>query len=351
MLTLIGPATAAVMLLLGLMTWRRSTAPGRRDLALCLGLGATFFLFKTDPGRFGFLMPLSLLGPLACSRAVRTGFEIDAWPAWIEIVIACCLEAFGLTAAYLRTLSVVAGWGFNLLTLLLFGQLVHALWRSAPDDLVEARRQARLWFLGAGVGLGLGITLGVMFGLGDIAVSAGAALTLCACALWVWHGGPGPLPVTRIEPEAPGRVGQAAPPPGELTQAETLILQRLTQLMDSEKPWQDPGLTLSRLAQRLAVPEHRLRRVIHLGAGERNFSAYLNRFRIAAVKQAFVDPGERTILSVALDCGYSSLSAFNRAFRLSEGETPSVYRRARSPARTANTQLSTINTDETTRGT
>ncbi len=345
MLTLIGPATAAVMLLLGLMTWRRSTAPGRVDLALCLGLGATFFLFRSDPVRMGFLMPLSLLGPLACSRAVRTGFEIDPWPVWVEIAIAVCLEISGLAAAYLRPWSVVAGWGFNLLTLLLFCQLAYVLWRSAPDDLVEARRQARLWFLGAGVFLGLGITLGVIFGLGNIAVSLGAALTLCACVLWVWHGGPSPPPAA-IAPE-PSR----PPSPGALSQAEALILQRLNRLMEDDKPWSDPGLTLSRLAQRLAVPEHRLRRVIHLGAGERNFSAYLNRFRINAVKQALAQDDERTILSLALDSGYSSLSAFNRAFRLSEGETPSAYRRARSPARTANSQLSMINTDETTRGT
>ncbi len=351
MLTLMGPATAAVMLLLALMTWRRSTAPGRSDLALCLCLGAAFFLLRSDPARFGCLLPLSLLGPLACSRAVRAGFEIDPWPAWVEIIFACFLEGLGLAAAYYAPWSVAAGWGFNLLTLLFFGQLVHALWRSAPDDLIEARRQARLWFLGAGALLGLGVTLGIIFGLGDVAVGLGAALTLGACALWVWHGGPGPLPATRIEPLAQASPGP--PSPGALTQAETLILQRLTHLMDSEKPWADPGLTLSRLAQRLAVPEHRLRRVIHLGAGERNFSAYLNRFRIAAVKQALAqgDADGRTILSVALDSGYSSLSAFNRAFRLSEGETPSAYRRARSPARTANTQLSPINVEETTSGT
>ena len=349
MLTVLGPATAAVMLLLALMTWRRSTAPGRVDLALCLGLGAAFFLFKTDPVRFGFLMPLSLLGPLACSRAVREGFEIDAWPAGLEIVLACCLEGFGLAAAYVKPWSVAAGWGFNVLTLLLFGQLVFALWRSAPDDLVEVRRQARLWFLGAGVLLGLGITLGIIFGLGHIAVGVGATLTLCACGLWVWQGGPGLVPARQIEPPAETR--QAPPSPGTLTRAEGLILQRLTQLMEEEKPWADPALTLSRLAQRLAVPEHRLRRVIHLGAGERNFSAYLNRFRIKAVKQALTDSDARTILSVALDCGYSSLSAFNRAFRLSEGETPSAYRRALSPARTANAQLSTMNSEDTTRGT
>ena len=360
MLTVLGPATAAAMLLLALMTWRRSTAPGRRDLALCLGLGAAFFLFKSNPPQFGCLMPLALLGPLACSRAVRTGFEINPWPAWVEIVIACLLELSGLTAAYVRPWSVAAGRGFNLLTLCLFCQLACVLWRSIPDDLVEARRQARLWFLGTGVVLGLGITLGVIFGLGDIAVGVGAALTLGACVLWVWHGGPGPLAALRIEPPVeaspslslPSLSLPSLPLPDALTQAEVLILQRLTRLMDSEKPWKNPGLTLSRLAQHLTVPEHRLRRVIHLGAGERNFSAYLNRFRIIAVKQALEgDADGQTILSVALECGYSSLSAFNRAFRLSEGETPSAFRRARNPARTANTQLSPINTEETTSGT
>ncbi|MEL6323951.1 MAG: helix-turn-helix domain-containing protein, partial [Pseudomonadota bacterium] len=81
-------------------------------------------------------------------------------------------------------------------------------------------------------------------------------------------------------------------------------------------------------ATRLSVPEHQLRGLINQGMGFRNFSAFLNHYRLADAKTALADPEQaRTpILTIALDAGYASLATFNRAFRTSEGQTPSEFR-------------------------
>ena len=83
------------------------------------------------------------------------------------------------------------------------------------------------------------------------------------------------------------------------------------------------------LAERLDYPEHQLRRLINGHMGYRNFSAFLNSYRIEDAKRQLADPGfARTpVLTIALDLGYGSLGPFNRAFKAQTGMTPTEYRR------------------------
>jgi AraC-like DNA-binding protein len=62
--------------------------------------------------------------------------------------------------------------------------------------------------------------------------------------------------------------------------------------------------------------------------GYRNFSSFLNHYRIAAVKEAMQQPDNaRTpILTLAMDVGFNSIATFNRAFLNESGVTPSEYR-------------------------
>jgi len=111
---------------------------------------------------------------------------------------------------------------------------------------------------------------------------------------------------------------------------DQLLLDDLTTAMEHEKIYREPGLTIRILAETLKTPEHRLRNLINSGLGYRNFSSFLNQYRIEAVKAAFAMPENSRIpvLTIALDNGYNSLAPFNRAFRDIEGITPSAYRRA-----------------------
>jgi AraC-like DNA-binding protein len=96
-----------------------------------------------------------------------------------------------------------------------------------------------------------------------------------------------------------------------------------------ERAYRHEGLTIGALALRLGIPEYKLRRVINQGLGYRNFTAFLNRYRIDEAKAALADPAQAAVpvLTIAMDAGFQSLPPFNRAFKSDTGLTPSDYRR------------------------
>lgn len=62
----------------------------------------------------------------------------------------------------------------------------------------------------------------------------------------------------------------------------------------------------------------------------KTFSAYLNEVRIAHACNQLLDTNE-SIISVAFDSGYSSLTNFNRRFKALRGVTPKEYRKKYTP--------------------
>ena len=94
--------------------------------------------------------------------------------------------------------------------------------------------------------------------------------------------------------------------------------------------YREPGLSIGALADKLGVPEHRLRALINQRLGYRNFSAFLNTHRVADAREWLGDPArvDLPVLTIAMDLGYGSLAPFNRAFRDATGQTPTDYRRA-----------------------
>lgn len=198
--------------------------------------------------------------------------------------------------------------------------------RTASIDLDESRRNFRRWFLGLSALVGLVITAveviiadgplpGIVFPLQSAAVFC---LSI-AFALWsmplrqgLWAAGP----------------TVAKPSDADLSAAERALLVRLNTEMDAQV-WRREGLSIGQLADELGAPEHRLRRVINQGLGYRNFTAFMNERRIKAACAMLSDPAlaETPVLTVAFDCGYSSLGPFNRAFRTIVGESPTEFRR------------------------
>lgn len=113
-----------------------------------------------------------------------------------------------------------------------------------------------------------------------------------------------------------------------LAPEDRIELERLASLM-TEGVYREEGLTVGSLADKIRVPEHRLRKLINQGLGFRNFSAYLNSHRIEEARAILADPEKARlqVIQVALDLGYASISPFNRAFKLETGQTPSEYRK------------------------
>jgi AraC-like DNA-binding protein len=209
-------------------------------------------------------------------------------------------------------------------------------WRG---DLVEGRRRPRLFIVGASacyIGLtGLSQLLGVFRSAPDLVsvVAAGGLFAIAGAVAWS---------LLRVDsaqslflPLPTGVIVGATPRPGRESHpnpADSRLVAALEQVMTVERTYRQEGLTIGALAERQGMPEYKLRRLINQSLGYRNFSSFLNYYRIAEAKEALADPSQAAVpvLTIALDAGFSSLGPFNRAFKAETGMTPSEYRRLNS---------------------
>lgn len=113
-----------------------------------------------------------------------------------------------------------------------------------------------------------------------------------------------------------------------LSARDQILLQKLVDVLIERGGFRDPSIAIVKLASDLAVGQHRLRKLINAGLGYANFSSFLNTFRVNAVCEAMRDPAKADlpILTLSLDAGFKSLSAFNQAFKTATGMTPRQYR-------------------------
>lgn len=99
----------------------------------------------------------------------------------------------------------------------------------------------------------------------------------------------------------------------------------LQNLLEKESLYLDQNLKLSHLSAHLDMPTHVVSMVINTRTGD-NFTNYINGLRIDNAKKKIAEDGNKKILAIALESGFSSLSAFNRAFKKHTGIIPSEYR-------------------------
>jgi AraC-like DNA-binding protein len=102
--------------------------------------------------------------------------------------------------------------------------------------------------------------------------------------------------------------------------------KQLEALMQEEKPYLEPQLTLPELATQMQISLHLLSKVINDGY-DKNFHDFINSYRIDEFKTLILQPKYRhqTILAVALDAGFNSKTAFNRAFKKLTNSTPREF--------------------------
>ena len=207
--------------------------------------------------------------------------------------------------------------------------LAHTIWIALVawnDDLVERRRRFRAGFV-------------LLVGVQALAVIIGESLWSDAPVPWLMLVQSGAallavmaLGVVLLSSNSDLLFDGSTPVPNPaptLSPAENVLKQRLDAAMGAGV-YRETGLTIGALADRLAVPEHRLRALINQRLGYRNFSDYLNRHRLADAKAWLADPDKVAlpVLTIAMDLGYGSLAPFNRAFRDATQQTPSEWRRA-----------------------
>jgi AraC-like DNA-binding protein len=107
---------------------------------------------------------------------------------------------------------------------------------------------------------------------------------------------------------------------------ETAFIQTLKAFMEKDKPYLEPELTLSGLAQKLKIRPDDLSKKLNTNLNI-SFYDFVNRYRIEEFKiQAAADHlKQHSIMGLAYNSGFNSKAAFYRAFKKFEKTSPSYY--------------------------
>jgi AraC-like DNA-binding protein len=331
-----GGAIALMLLLAALLVRDGRRAPAAWWTALFV-LGSAANLVRTaaplEAARALWLLPFRVLAngnPVVLWLLASALFDDEfapSWPyaaAWVGLV---GLNLMGLYIGGARPYLAA-----NTLALACIGL---SLWRALSGragDLVEPRRRLRVVFL-VSVGLYTAATIvsavllhgGPDYSAFTLADAGGNLALAFAFALALLSLTPGLM----LESLAPApRAGREAATDDP---REPALLAALRRELEDNRAYREAALNITALAARLGVPDYRLRRLINQRLGHRNFSAFLNSYRLEEAEAALADASqvEVPILTIALDAGFGSIGPFNRAFRARTGMTPTDYRRAK----------------------
>lgn len=204
---------------------------------------------------------------------------------------------------------------------------VYLAYREYGTDLVEQRRTLRVAFVAS-----MGVLIAIIVGMGLLSAFSAAVPTgtwlyslylfLAALAFNLFTMKLKDRALTLIpERSVNPRVEETE----EAVEADPKAIEAIRRLMETEKMYRQPGLTIADLAAALSLQEYRLRKIINQGLRYRNFNQFLNSYRISDASERLRESDEPVSL-IALEAGYSSLSVFNKAFRERYGMTPTEYR-------------------------
>jgi len=106
-----------------------------------------------------------------------------------------------------------------------------------------------------------------------------------------------------------------------------ITLRDLNNLMENEKTYRDPDLTLRDLAEKIEITPHNLSELLNVCLNQ-NFYTFVNNYRVEEVIKALENRKiDENILTIAYEAGFKSKTSFNRTFKKVTGLTPSGYRK------------------------
>jgi AraC-like DNA-binding protein len=103
------------------------------------------------------------------------------------------------------------------------------------------------------------------------------------------------------------------------------IRRKLEAALAEQGVYKRSDLSLGALAELLNESPHYVSQVISQELAS-NFYDLVNRYRVEHAKRLLRESPDCNVLTIAMDCGFNSKSAFHAAFRRSTGTTPSNFR-------------------------
>lgn len=215
-----------------------------------------------------------------------------------------------------------------------YGIVAHIFWHLLSgyrDDLNQKRHDARLMVaVLLGGQLLVDLSTDVIFGLSWRPEAFAVTQNLAILGFGLWFAAcnldarPGVLAfqdTAVVRSDAPGEDRAAAA-------SLSALRQQLDRLMEEERIFLDPDLSLKSFAARLQAPERTVRALISQQMGFDHFRSFLNHYRIGQARTLLADPAraQDKLISIAFDSGFASLATFNRVFREMEGCAPGQFR-------------------------
>lgn len=107
-----------------------------------------------------------------------------------------------------------------------------------------------------------------------------------------------------------------------------LLFSRLQHLIESEKLFKNPEVSLKSLSTLLKVSPQVLSLVVNQKSGG-NFNHFINGYRIEEAERLLISKSHehQTIAAIAYEVGFNSISSFNTAFKRKNDKTPLMYRK------------------------
>ncbi len=329
-----------VMLAIMMLKDIKRSWPRRLLFLLCISLAA--LLIDTSSRELGLPdniwfaarllnVPNTILVWLFIKSLLDDEFKMG-WGHWL-ITLLSCVPVFVLrfdVQGFFDIMTKTHVGMINIFSLGLFIYLMGFIIKGRADDLVEPRRRLRFYFVISTL-LVTSVLIASEFVLtGPSVVIFKAALILpmlIIAYLWIFQLRPSHFAFGQNVLETDDKTLP------KLQGREAKLYEKLLFEMTENKAWLEPDLTIPELARRVGVTEHTLRGLINQRLGFRNFSRFLNSYRIDEVKRAFAHPdtSDLPILTIALDAGFNSLPPFNRAFKAAEGMTPKAYKERLDP--------------------
>lgn len=96
--------------------------------------------------------------------------------------------------------------------------------------------------------------------------------------------------------------------------------------MREEKPWLNSRLRQADVAAALGFPVHEISQLLNVHMNQ-HFQDFVNSYRVEEVKHRILrgDTQRFTLTAIAMQCGFSAKSSFQRAFKKATDSTPSEY--------------------------
>ena len=279
-------------------------------------------LTRSDPlPRLSFLLILPFFLGLTMYSAIATGWFPDTRMVARDGFAATATTMPGLWAAFGAVITI-AHLAYPIVGLRALADArtrLKAIWSSYLEVNVIWLRNW-LWASILLIALGSGV---VVFGSAVRFSQMAAAIQFALAAQIIWFVFHGLRQTSLFRSEFVGR-GATRTAQEELAEIVRLIDLAMTR----EQLFRKPRLSVSDLADAVGRPVSDVSTSIR-AILDTTFFDYVNALRVSHVQHQLRQAGETNInlLTLALDSGFNSKSAFNAAFKQHTGQTPSEFRR------------------------